>query len=132
MKAAEGIGLRQTITVDNGPEFAGKVLDGWAYGHGIELDFIQPGKPVENVASFSDPRYLKDGQHFETVTAHSLIVDKIPFPKHGRDLRLLSAGRWRHPCVSVLACVGGSPSPIHVADVARDVYPHASLRPSTA
>ena len=47
-KAAEGIGLPQTITVDNGPEFAGKVLDEWAYGHGIKLDFIRPGKPVEN------------------------------------------------------------------------------------
>ena len=47
-KAAEGIDLAQTITVDNGPEFAGKVLDVWAYGHGIELDFIRPGKPVEN------------------------------------------------------------------------------------
>ena len=46
-KAAEGIGLDQTITVDNGHEFAGKVLDQWAYGHGIELDFIRPGKPVE-------------------------------------------------------------------------------------
>ena len=48
MKAAAGIGLPQTITVDNGPEFAGKVLDQWAYGHGLELDFIRPGKPVEN------------------------------------------------------------------------------------
>ena len=47
-KAAEGIGFPQTITVDNGPEFAGKVLDEWAYGHGIELYFIRPGKPVEN------------------------------------------------------------------------------------
>ena len=48
MKAATGIGLPQTITVDNGPEFAGKVLDEWAYGHGLELNFIRPGKPVEN------------------------------------------------------------------------------------
>ena len=48
MKAAAGIGLPQTITVDNGPEFAGKVLDEWAYGHGLELDFIRPGKSVEN------------------------------------------------------------------------------------
>ncbi len=47
-KAAEGIDLPQTITADNGPEFAGKVLDEWAYGHVIELDFIQLGKPVEN------------------------------------------------------------------------------------
>ena len=47
-KAAAGIGLPQTITVDNGPEIAGKVSDKWAYDHGIELDFICSGKPVEN------------------------------------------------------------------------------------
>ena len=47
-KISEEIGLLQTITVDNGPEFACKVLDGWAYGHGIQLDFIRPSKPVEN------------------------------------------------------------------------------------
>ena len=47
-KVANGIGLPQIITVDNGPEFAGKVLDAWAYGHGTELDFIWPGKPVED------------------------------------------------------------------------------------
>ena len=23
-------------------------MDAWAYGHGIRLDFIRPGKPVEN------------------------------------------------------------------------------------
>ena len=47
-RKATGIGLSQTITADNGPEFACKVLDEWAYGHGIELNFICPGKPVEN------------------------------------------------------------------------------------
>ncbi len=54
-KTSEGIGLSQTMTIDNGSEFAGKVLDAWAYGHGIELDFIRPGKPVENgyVGSFN-------------------------------------------------------------------------------
>jgi len=38
----------EAITVDNGPEFAGIVLDRWAYRHKIKLDFIRPGKPVEN------------------------------------------------------------------------------------
>ena len=42
-KVSEEIGLAQTITVDNGPEFAGKLLDAWAYGNGIELDFIFQG-----------------------------------------------------------------------------------------
>jgi putative transposase len=41
-------GLPKTITIDNGPEFAGKALDAWAYRHGIKLHFIHPGKPVEN------------------------------------------------------------------------------------
>ena len=36
------------ITVDNGPEFAGKVFDEWACRKGIKLNFIRPGKPIEN------------------------------------------------------------------------------------
>ena len=41
-------GLPASITVDNGPEFAGKVLDAWAYETDVRLAFIRPGKPVEN------------------------------------------------------------------------------------
>lgn len=41
-------GKPEAITVDNGPEFAGKVLDRWAYTNQVKLDFIRPGKPVEN------------------------------------------------------------------------------------
>ena len=41
-------GIPKMITVDNGPEFAGKVLDKWAYENGVKLDFIRPGKPVDN------------------------------------------------------------------------------------
>ncbi|RAR50055.1 putative transposase [Paraburkholderia unamae] len=41
-------GLPGSITVDNGPEFAGKVLDAWAYEVGVTLSFIRPGRPVEN------------------------------------------------------------------------------------
>lgn len=44
----EARGLPASITVDNGPEFAGKVLDAWAYEAGVTLSFIRPGKPVEN------------------------------------------------------------------------------------
>lgn len=41
-------GKPEAITVDNGPEFAGIVLDRWAYKNQVKLDFIRPGKPVEN------------------------------------------------------------------------------------
>jgi putative transposase len=38
----------ESITVDNGAEFASKAMDLWAYKNGVHLDFIRPGKPVEN------------------------------------------------------------------------------------
>jgi putative transposase len=38
----------ESITVDNGSEFAGRALDTWAYLNHVNLDFIRPGKPVEN------------------------------------------------------------------------------------
>ena len=38
----------QWITVDNGSEFISKALDQWAHWHKVQLDFIRPGKPVEN------------------------------------------------------------------------------------
>ena len=37
-----------SITVDNGSEFASQAIDTWAYRHGVHLDFIRPGRPVEN------------------------------------------------------------------------------------
>jgi putative transposase len=36
------------IQVDNGPEFVSRALDAWAHEHGVSLQFIRPGKPVEN------------------------------------------------------------------------------------
>ena len=41
-------GIPMSITVDNGSEFASRAMDAWAYRHGTHLDFIRPGKPVEN------------------------------------------------------------------------------------
>lgn len=41
-------GLPKSIQVDNGPEFISKVLDKWAFEHGIVLNFSRPGKPVDN------------------------------------------------------------------------------------
>jgi len=40
--------LPEVINVDNGPEFAGKVLDNWAWKNEVKLDFSRPGKPVDN------------------------------------------------------------------------------------
>jgi putative transposase len=41
-------GAPKSITVDNGTEFASKAMDHWAYLNSVHLDFIRPGRPVEN------------------------------------------------------------------------------------
>ena len=48
-------GYPERIVCDNGPEFRSQMLDSWAYENGVALDFIQPGKPIQNpfVESFN-------------------------------------------------------------------------------
>jgi putative transposase len=41
-------GLPESITTDNGGEFTGKAMETWADQTGVKLDFIRPGRPVEN------------------------------------------------------------------------------------
>jgi transposase InsO family protein len=40
-------GKPKSLRVDNGPEFAGRLLDHWAYLNGVEIDFSRPGKPTD-------------------------------------------------------------------------------------
>jgi len=47
-RLADTRSLPKSITVDNGPEFDGQVLDKWSYRRGVQLSFIRPGKPNEN------------------------------------------------------------------------------------
>jgi putative transposase len=41
-------GYPLSIVCDNGPEFRGEALDQWAAAHGVTLQFIDPGKPIQN------------------------------------------------------------------------------------
>ena len=59
-RLAETRGLPEVITMDNGSEFAGKALDEWAYRCGVKLNFIRPGKPVENAYAESFIGRLRD------------------------------------------------------------------------
>ena len=47
--------LPREIVSDNGPEFTSKAMFHWAEEHGVELNFIEPGKPTQNafVESFN-------------------------------------------------------------------------------
>lgn len=53
-------GLPRAIVCDNGPEFAGQVLDQWAHARGVILQFIEPGKPVQNAFAESFNGRLRD------------------------------------------------------------------------
>jgi putative transposase len=48
-------GLPERLVSDNGPEFTGQAVDSWAYQRGVQWQFIEPGKPVQNayVESFN-------------------------------------------------------------------------------
>lgn len=59
-RLADDRGAPQVITVDNGPEFAGQALDQWAFERGVKLNFIRPGKPVENAYIESFNGRLRD------------------------------------------------------------------------
>jgi putative transposase len=41
-------GIPKSISVDNGSEFTGRDVDAWAHGKNVKLDYIRPGRPVEN------------------------------------------------------------------------------------
>jgi putative transposase len=48
------------LVCDNGPEFASRAFDAWAYRRCVKLLFIRPGKPVENAFAESFNGRLRD------------------------------------------------------------------------
>jgi putative transposase len=52
--------LPRTLVCDNGSEFTSQAFDQWAHARGITLQFIRPGKPVENAFAESFNGRLRD------------------------------------------------------------------------
>jgi putative transposase len=59
-RAIAGGSVPRSITVDHGTEFMSRALEDWAYQRGVQLDFIRPGKPVENAFIESFNGRLRD------------------------------------------------------------------------
>ena len=59
-RALNGTQGPRSITVDHGTEFQSRALEDWAYRRGVQLDFIRPGKPVENAFIESFNGRLRD------------------------------------------------------------------------
>jgi putative transposase len=64
-------GRPAAIVCDNGPEFVSLALDQWADAQEVRLDFIRPGRPVENCFIESFNGKLRDEclnqHHFATL-----------------------------------------------------------------
>lgn len=41
-------GLPEVVITDNGSEFTSRAFDAWAYAREVKINYIQPGKPVQN------------------------------------------------------------------------------------
>jgi putative transposase len=53
-------GLPEVIVTDNGSEFTSRAFDAWAYARGVKIEYIQPGKPVQNAYIESFNGTLRD------------------------------------------------------------------------
>lgn len=92
-------GAPESITVDNGSEFASKAMDAWSYQYGVHLEFIRPGKPIDNgyieafngrlrdeflnVETFFDLSDVREKlehwrQDYNLVRPHSALADRAP------------------------------------------------------
>jgi putative transposase len=73
-------GLPREIVVDNGSEFTSRALDEWAHRNHVQLQFIRPGKPVENAYIESFNGRLRDeclNQHwFRTLQDAKRIIQE--------------------------------------------------------
>ena len=57
---AEKRGYPSRIITHNGPEFTSRAMLGWSRECGVEIDYIQPGKPMQNAHIESFNGRLRD------------------------------------------------------------------------
>lgn len=72
-------GLPKVISIDNGPEFRSKALDKWAYENQVVLDFIRPGKPVDNcfIESFNSRFRIEflNSHYFDSISEAKVMAE---------------------------------------------------------
>jgi putative transposase len=72
-------GKPAALVLDNGTEFTSNHFDAWAYAKGIEMNFIRPGRPVENALIESFNGKLRDeclnASWFETLEEAKEVIE---------------------------------------------------------
>jgi len=107
--------IPRSITVDHGTEFTSRALEDWAYRRGVALDFIHPGKPVQNAHIESFNGRLRD----ECLNMHQFVSLEDAAEDRGLAPRLRSAA---------------APQRVRAADTERACHPQSAERglPPTA
>lgn len=114
-------GASRSITVDNGSEFASRVIVAWAYRHGVQLDVIQPGKPVENGFTKSlNGRFREECLNGEVCFTLEDVREKLArWQEHDSLLRPHSALQDHTPA-SLAAQWAASVQTLHAPQVLRE------------
>jgi putative transposase len=74
---AQTRGLPQAIRTDNGKEFCGRAMLGWAHARGVRLYLIEPGKPNQNAYIESFNGRFRDeclNEHWFTSLQHAKVI----------------------------------------------------------
>jgi len=113
-KVVAARGTPKSITVDNGTEFASKAMDHWAYLNCVHLDFIRPGRPVENgyIESFNGrlrDECLNVEVFFSLADARRKLAVWLHDYNHHRPHSALAD---RTPAEFVALCSGGNGSEV--------------------
>ena len=139
-------GTPESITADNGSEFASKAMDAWTCQHGVRLEFIRPGKPTDNgyiesfngrlrdeclnVETFFDLSDVREKLErwrldYNQVRPHSALADRSP-EEFARDWKESSAASLRTAWPANQAPAGA----VHCSDTADPKLSQLFVPPS--
>ncbi len=93
--------LPRRIVLDNGPELTSKAMFFWSHDSGVKLNFIQPGKPMQNAFAESFNGRFREGclgQHwFKSLTHARFVIDR--WRQHYNEERPRSSLNYQPPAV---------------------------------
>lgn len=139
-------GAPRHVRSDNGPEFISAALTRWRTEEGIEVAFIDPGKPWQNGTNESFNGRFRDEclsmewfrtrrearviienwrRHYNTVRPHSALGGLTP---HAYAQSLAMPDRESKPLVTPLAAAGSSGRPTSKRRAERPPRPSAEVR----
>lgn len=117
------------VVSDNGGEFTSRVVDQWAYEHGVRLAYIEPGKPQQNGYQESFQGKLRDeclNEHWFTTLADAR--EKIEAWRVDYNTeRPHSSLSYRTPQEFAAARLAPPPAPAAVQALGEAIAPGATL-----